>query len=114
MVLPTNIASPQNLGIAFLCILLLSLGMSMAPTFGASFMDSGLTANDKINARKKVIHKVSYITSFLLKTFTPYIFSMVRPASSKMEAANSSGYPSLITILCIPALMIILAQIAHG
>ena len=60
-VLPAKMARPPNLGMAFVCILLLSFGISIAPTFGANLMAIGVIARDKTKAVKNVTHKVLYI-----------------------------------------------------
>ena len=66
MALPANIARPPNLGMAFVCILLLSFGISTAPILGANLMASGVTASEIARAIKKVIHNVLYIILRLL------------------------------------------------
>ncbi|MBQ5441610.1 MAG: hypothetical protein IIU36_05030 [Firmicutes bacterium] len=55
---PKKIAMPPNLGIAELCILLLSFGISIAPIFGAIFIARGVDAKDTTNAIENVRIKV--------------------------------------------------------
>ena len=62
IMLPATIAIPPNLGIAFVCILLLSFGTSIAPILGAIFMANGVVKKESTNATKKVIHSVLYIS----------------------------------------------------
>lgn len=52
---PKITAGPPNLGIAFLCALLSSFGISTAPTFFAIFIIYGVVTNVTTNARINAI-----------------------------------------------------------
>ena len=51
---PKYIASPPKRGIGLECILLLSLGMSIAPSFGASFIQIGVITQEIIRAMRSI------------------------------------------------------------
>jgi len=110
MIIPAYIAIPPNLGIALLCILLSSLGTSMAPIKGAALMDKGVTIRATAKATRKGPHKSKLVA---VTIYSPNI-TILKPASFNISTDRSSGYPSLTTILPIPAFIIILAQITHG
>ncbi len=62
-IVPIKIAMPPNLGMALVCIRRASLGMSMAPIFGASLMATGVKAKDSRNAMPKAASRISLVIS---------------------------------------------------
>ena len=58
---PAKIASPPNLGIGLVCILLSSLGISITPILGASHTVTGVTTSEM----KKAIPNMSQ--NFIIK-----------------------------------------------
>ena len=82
MIIPAKIASPPNLGIALLCILLSSLGISMAPIFGAILMASGVTITATTSASKNGPHKSILVA---VTTYSPNI-TIFNPASLRISS----------------------------
>ena len=90
-IIPARMAMPPNLGMAVLCMRLPSLGISMAPIFGATFIATGVTMTAAMNATKKV-SAISFQSSAIgCVTFYSPNITILSPASVSISTDSWSG-----------------------
>lgn len=103
---PSITAGPPNLGIALLCVLLSSFGMSTAPTFFASFMVYGVVTNATTNASTNAIAMSPHI--FIPPCFYFLFYFIFSFSICSIIFSLSSYFPPLNSV----AIQFLIMQIA--